>query len=84
MNDIQELIRQLEGEGWTLAAIADEVGVSWRTLKRWESAETYPDTSKPVLMALDTLMKRKPPPRRRYPGTHHLQRRRTQSGADSE
>ena len=80
MNDVQKLIQQLQGEGWTLAAIADEVGMSWRTLKRWESGETYPDTSRPVVLALDILMKRKPPPRRRYPGTHHLQRKASGSG----
>ena len=79
MNEIQEKITTLRATGWTLAAIADELGVHWYTAQRWQKGQ-YPDTPKPVLMALDTLMKRKPPPRRRYPGTHHLQRRRDESG----
>ena len=80
MNDVQEVIAALRDKGWTQQAIADELGVTWLTAHRWESGQTYPPTSKPVLMALDTLMKRKPPQRRRYPGTHHRQRKRDGSG----
>ena len=75
MNDVQERIGKLRSNGWTLAAIADEVGTHRETVSRWESGKYYPENSKAVLLLLDTLMKRKPPPRRRYPGTHHLQRK---------
>ena len=84
MNDIQQRIHELQAKDWTLAAIADEVGVSWVTASRWRSGEQYPENAKAVAMALETLLKRKRPPRRRYPGTHHLQRKRTKAGADPE
>ena len=75
MNDVQEKIAGLQSQGWSLAALADELGVHHNTVKRWRSSDRYPENVKPVLMAMDTFMKRKPPPRRRYPGTHHLQRK---------
>lgn len=67
MNDIQQRIQELQGKGWTLAAIADEVGVSWVTASRWRSAEQYPENAKAVLIALVSLLKRKRiPKKRRY------------------
>jgi hypothetical protein len=67
MTDVQTIIADLKAKGWTLAAIADEVGVTWFTVKRWETGEQYPDTPKPVLMMLDSLLKRKRiPKQRRY------------------
>ena len=75
MNEIQEKITALRTAGWTLAAIADELGVHWYTAQRWQKGQQYPDTPKPVAASLDLLFDRKPPPRRRYPGTHHLQRK---------
>ena len=71
MNDIQERITQLQAKGWTLAAIADDVGVHWFTAQRWANGEQYPNTPKPVLMVLDGLIRRKRiPKRRRYkPGS---------------
>ena len=84
MNDIQQKIAELQAQGWTIAAVADELDVHHSTIRRWESGDRHPENSKPVLMALDVLTNRKPPPRRRYPGTHHLQRKSSKSGADSE
>ena len=50
-----------------MAAIADEMGVHWFTAQRWKDGRQYPDTPKPVLAALDALLKRKRiPKRRRY------------------
>ncbi len=67
MNQIQEKITTLKDKGWSLAAIADELGVHWYTAQRWHKGEQYPDTPKPVLMALDALLKRKRiPKQRRY------------------
>ena len=67
MTDVRVRLAELMGKGWTLAAIADEVGVTWRTMKRWETGETYPDTPKPILAALAVLLARKRiPKKRRY------------------
>ena len=79
MNDIQEKLAELQGDGWTLAAIADEVGASISAVEKWKSGERYPGMPKSILIALDSLGKRKPTPRRRYPGTHHLQRKASDS-----
>ncbi len=80
MNDIQMKITNLEEKGWTQSAMADELGVTVSAVQKWKSGDRYPGMANAVIMALDTLMKRKPPPRRRYPGTHHLQRKRDESG----
>ena len=67
MNDVQAKLKELNGKGWTLAAIADEVGVSNTAVYRWQSGDRYPENAKAVGMALDTLMKRKRiPKQRRY------------------
>ena len=79
MNDIQNKIADLEESGWTQSAIADELGVTISAVQKWKAGDRYPGMSNAVIMAMDTLMKRKPPPRRRYPGTHHLQRKRDES-----
>ena len=84
MNDVQQKISDLRGKGWTIQAIADELEVHRESIRDWMNGRYYPAHSKPILMAMDTLMKRKPPPRRRYPGTHHLQRKSSKSGADSD
>lgn len=76
MSDVQTKIADLKALGWTLAAIASELEMHWNTVNRWDKGTRYPDNPKPVLMALDTLAKRKRiPKRRRYAGTHHLQRK---------
>ena len=68
MSDVKSRLADLRGKGWTLAAIADEVGVTWRTMKRWETGETSPDTPKPILATLNALLARKRiPKKRRYP-----------------
>ena len=80
MNDVQEKIAELTSKGWTLAALADEMGVSWVTASRWRSGEQYPENGKAVVLALGTLSTRKPPKRRRYaPGEHHTQRKSQQA-----
>ena len=65
MTDIQTRLAELKAKGWTLAAIADEVGVTWFTVKRWEIGEQYPDTPKPVKLMLDAMLKRKRVPKKR-------------------
>ena len=71
MNDIQTGLVQLRSAGWTLAALADEVGVTRRTLDRWYLGELYPKAARSVLLMLKHLARRKRiPKQRRYaPGS---------------
>ena len=75
MNDVQEKLSELQGKGWTLAAIADGIGMALRTVEKWKSGAHYPAASKPTMMALSALLDRKPPKKRRYPEGHYMQRR---------
>ena len=76
MNDVQERLDHLRVKGWTDAAIADEVGVQPLAITRWRSGKRYPENAKMVIMGLVSLLERKRiPKRRRYEGTHHLQRK---------
>ena len=84
MSAVKQRIRELIEKGWTYQAIADALEVHRTSIHDWESDRHQPAHPNMVVMALDTLTKRKPPPRRRYPGTHHLQRKSSKSGADSE
>jgi len=68
MNDVQVKIALLEEKGWTLAAIADELGVAHNTVEKWKANDRYPRPDKPVLEKLAQLLKRKRiPKKRRYP-----------------
>ena len=75
MNDIQMKIAELQAKGWTLAALAHQLGNSVNTLEKWKAEDRYPANVGSVMIALDTLAKRKRvPKKRRYaPGS----RRRT-------
>ena len=65
MNTVQEKISNLERKGWTLAAIADEVGVSYNAAQKWKAGDRYPSNAKAVLQILDVLCKRRRIPRKR-------------------
>ena len=65
MNDIQTSLLQLRTAGWTLAAIADEVGVTRRTADRWYVGDLYPQAAKAVSFMLTQLAKRKRIPKKR-------------------
>ena len=69
MNDVQEKLLQLKDRGWTMAAIADELGVSHMAVFRWQKGMRKADNSRSVLYLLDTLMKRKRIPKQRRRGT---------------
>jgi len=78
MNDIQEKLELLQSKGWTVAAIADELGVGWSAVNRWRSGDRYPQNAKGVIALMDGMLHQKRvPKRRRYKGTHHLQRKNT-------
>ncbi len=67
MNDIQEMIAELRSNGWTLAAVADEVAVSRNTVDRWYRGERYPTNAAGVRVMLRRLSaRRRIPKRRRY------------------
>lgn len=70
MNEIQERIAQLEGKGWSLRAIADSDelgGVHRNTVGMWKAGTRYPSLDRPVLDALNRLLKRnRIPKRKRY------------------
>jgi len=75
MNNVQEKIAELQANGWTLAALADELGNSVNAVEKWKAGDRYPANVGSVLLAMDALAKRKRvPKKRRYaPGS----RRRT-------
>lgn len=62
---MQELITRLEARGWTLAAIADEVGVSVSGVEKWKGGQRYPENSKALLLLMAQLEKRKRVPKQR-------------------
>lgn len=67
MNDVQEQIVRLEAKGWTLAAIADEVGVSVSGAEKWKGGQRYPENSKAILLMLSLMeQKKRIPKQRRY------------------
>ena len=78
MNEVQAKLAELQENGWSLAAIADETGNHLSTIEKWKSGMHQPSNSRLVLRGLDSLLGMKAPKRRRYPGTHHLQRRKAE------
>ena len=84
MNDVQETISQLREHRWTIQAIADELGVHRESINDWITGRYYPSHSKLVLGGLNALLKLRPPKLRRYPGTHHLQRKKAERERNAE
>ena len=69
LNEVQSLITQLEEKHWTIAAIADsdELKVHRNTVGMWKAGTRYPRPDKPILDALDHLLKRnRIPKKKRY------------------
>ena len=66
MGAVQELIGELRSKGWSKAALADELGVTWFTVTRWERGRV-PANEVGVRMVLGQLLqRRRVPKRRRY------------------
>ena len=65
VNEVQQKLADLEGRGWTLVAIADEVGATYNAVQKWKSGDRRPANPKPVLQSLDALYKRKRVPKKR-------------------
>jgi hypothetical protein len=66
MNEVQTLVNALVKQGWTVAAIADTLGVSWETVKCWQQGKHPPRAPQAIVMALSMLKSQVPPPKRRY------------------
>ena len=67
MDDVRRTVTELIDRGWTLAALADELGVTAQTVMRWKAGSNYPANARPVVMALEGLTKRRSiPKRKRY------------------
>ena len=67
MNDVQSRLAKLQELGWTLASIADELGVTVNAVEKWKAGDRYPRNAKAVLIVLELLAERKQiPKKRRY------------------
>lgn len=64
--DVQHRIRELKAQGWTIAAIADGLGLHWNTVANWERGRFQPESPKMVMMALQVLAQQEPPKKKRY------------------
>ena len=72
MNDIQARIAQLEEKGWTLAALADELGITPNAVEKWKAGDRHPSNTKAILLLLDQLARRRRvPKKRRYAKNRH-------------
>ena len=65
MNDIQIKIKELQEKGWTLAALADELGVTVNAVEKWKAGDRQPANFKAIMMMLDDIVKRKRIPKKR-------------------
>ncbi len=67
MNEVQTKIAELQQKGWTLAALADELGVTVNAVEKWKVGDRQPSNTKAVLTMIDQITKRKRiPKKRRY------------------
>jgi len=65
MNEVQQRLAGLQKKGWTLAAIADELGVTVNAVEKWKAGQRQPSNAKGVYRILDHLMDRNQVPKRR-------------------
>ena len=67
MNEVQTKIAELQQKGWTLAALADELGVTPNAVEKWKAGDRRPSNGKAILTLLEQIAKRKRiPKQRRY------------------
>ena len=65
MNAAQVMIAKLEDKGWTQAAIARELGVSYNTVQKWKAGDRKPSNYQVVLERLESLCRRRRIPKKR-------------------
>jgi ribosome-binding protein aMBF1 (putative translation factor) len=64
---VQIKLSALQKKGWTLAALADELGLKVNTLEKWKAGDRSPANEKAVLAMLVKIEQRKRiPKQRRY------------------
>ena len=67
MNEVQTCLANLRDKGWTLAAIADELGVTKNAVEKWNAGDRTPANRKLTLEHLGRLVqRRRVPKKRRY------------------
>jgi transcriptional regulator with XRE-family HTH domain len=67
MSEVQTKIAELQQKGWTLAALADELGVTVNAVEKWKAGDRKPANIKAILVMLGEIAKRKRiPKKRRY------------------
>lgn len=67
MTEVQTRLIALQDKGWTLAAIADEMGVTKNAVEKWKAGQRNPANPKPTLQQLDRLLRiKRIPKKRRY------------------
>ena len=66
-SEIQSKIAELLRKGWTLAAIADELGVTSDAVELWKAGKRNPTNAKAIFLMLDRLLEKKRiPKKKRY------------------
>ena len=67
MNEVQSKITELQEKGWTLATLADELGVTVNAVEKWKAGDRQPANTKAIMTLLGQIAKRKRiPKKRRY------------------
>jgi len=70
MNEIQARIAGLQEKGWTLAALADELGVTVNAVEKWRAGDRQPTNSKAIFALIDEIAVRKRIPKKRRYKSH--------------
>ena len=65
---MQKMLLDLKEKGWTMAAVADELGVSNMTVFTWQKGTRNAENARSVLFKLDSLLARKRIPKRKRRG----------------
>ncbi len=67
VNDVQTKIADLQEKGWTLAAIADELGVTPNAVEKWKAGDRKPANPKATIAMMCRIVKwKRIPKKRRY------------------
>ena len=65
MDDVQRVLGELKGKGWTLAAIGDALGIPPNTVRKWSAGLRHPANAPIVVDAMKRLADRKRVPKQR-------------------
>ena len=65
MDAVQVVIANLEAKGWTQAAIARAVGVTYNAVQKWKAGDRKPSNYRLVLERLESLNRRRRIPKKR-------------------